>query len=153
MFTDASLSGKIGKGGLAEILSFLADMAKTGRMTVELEPGFGFTLRLQNGRVAALGGPLVPRLEDTLIRLGTPMGRVAELLAQRSAGEKPETLARTFPELRAAQERRALVALTYALASPGQFRFREEDPAPPPPWGVGAGEILLEALRRLDENP
>ena len=153
MVTDVSLNGNLGKGGLAEILSFLADVAKTGRLTVELQPGFGFTLRLQTGRIAALGGPLVPRLEDTLIRLGTPMERVAELLAQRSAGKRLEDLARTFPELRAAQEQRALVTLTYALASPGQFRFREEDPAPPPPWGALTGEVLLEALRRLDENP
>ncbi|MER3490408.1 MAG: alkyl hydroperoxide reductase [Meiothermus sp.] len=148
--TEATLSGALGAGNLAEILSFLAATAKTGRLTVELAPELGLTLKLRGGRVAGVGGPLAPRLGDALMRLAVSKDRIAALWARWSAGEGPESLARAFPELEAAQEQRVRIALSYALASSGRFHFREEAPASP--WGVHLGEALLEALRGLDER-
>lgn len=148
---EATLRGALGAGNLAEILSFLAATAKTGRLTVELAPDLGLTLKLQGGRVTGVGGPLAPRLGDTLMRLDVPKDRIATLWTRWSAGEGPESLARAFPELEAAQEQRVRIALSYALASSGRFHFREEAPATP--WGVRLGEVLLEALRGLDERP
>lgn len=131
--SEATLQGALGTGNLAEILSFLASTAKTGRLTLELAPQLGLTLKLQGGRVAGLGGPLAPRLGDTLMRQAIPKERIAALWARWSAGEEASSLARAFPELKAAQEQRVGIALSYALAGAGRFHFREEAPATP--WG------------------
>lgn len=147
---QGALKGGLAGVSLGELLVFLAEGQRSGRLELVFREGLGLALALQGGRIAKVGGPLAPRLSDTLLALGTPSERVAAIGEALTGGEGVWEIARRFPELLEAQKQRALLALLPFLLYPkGRFAFHPTPKAPP--QGVDAREIVLEGLRRLDE--
>jgi len=148
--TRDSLQGDLAGVGLAELLLFLAQSQRSGRLEVRLRQNLGLALTLIGGRIAAVAGPLAPRLSDSLLTLGAPPQQVAAIGKALSQGKKLWELVVHFPVLRAVQEWRALCALLPWLHYPqGEFAFRAGPAAAA--QGVEVPGLVLEATRRLDE--
>ncbi|GAB5603429.1 hypothetical protein FJNA_19550 [Thermus sp. FJN-A] len=115
-----------------ELLSFFARHRHAGRLTLHFAPGLGLTLELAEGRLVALGGPLVPRVGRVLEALGPQA--LAGALAQ---GARLSAL----PGGEEAQRLRFLVALSPFWDRPTSFSFR---PLDLPPLGPRLGRLLEE---------
>ena len=115
-----------------ELLSFFARHRHTGRLTLGFAPGLGLTLELAGGRLAALGGPLVPRV-----------GRVLEVLGLQGLAGALVRGARlsALPGGEEAQRLRFLVALSPFWDRLASFSFR---PLDLPPVGPPLGRLLEE---------
>lgn len=148
--TRDSLQGDLAGVGLAELLLFLAQSQRSGRLEVRLRQNLGLALTLIGGRIAAVAGPLAPRLSDSLLTSGAPPQQVAAIGKALSQGKKLWELVVHFPVLRAVQEWRALCALLPWLHyQQGEFTFRAGPAAAA--QGVEVPGLVLEATRRLDE--